>query len=358
MKLLVISPYFYPKIGGLENYAWNISKGLSEKYGWDIVVVTSNHIEKKYKTEIIEGIKIYRLPRLIKISNTPINPFWLFQLKKIIRIEKPDMINAHTPVPFMSDIAGLVSGKIPLYLTYHAGSLVKGNKILDVPLTMYEKFFLPNLLRKSKKIICVSSFISENLLKKFKHKCEIISPGVDTGLFKPGARTTKKNTILFIGNQKGMYKLKGLYTLISAIKHIPDAKLRIIGEQDYSKDKQIEYIGYKRGIDLVKEIQNSNIVVLPSAYDESFGMAIIEAMACKKPVIGSNAGGIPNVISDGKDGLIVPSNDILSLVKALRYLLKNSDIAEDMGDKGYLKIKKLYLWSIKINETYKILKKS
>lgn len=356
MKLLVVAPYFYPKIGGLENYAWNISKGLIEKYGWEIVVVTSNHIDKNYKEEIISGIKIYRLAPLFKLSNTPINPFWYFQLKNIFKKEKPDLINAHTPVPFIADLAGLASKKIPFYLTYHAGSLVKGHKLLDIPLIMYEKFFLPVLLKRSRKIICVSSFIKENLLINFKSKCKIISPGVDTNIFRPGSKTTKENVVLFIGNQKEMYKLKGLYALISAIKLIPNAKLRVIGERIESYDSQIEYAGYKRGKELANEIQDSNIVVLPSIYDESFGMAIIEAMACKKPVIGSNSGGIPSVITNGIDGLIVPTNDIESLAKALRTLLIKPKLAKNMGSNGYRKIQKIYLWDRKIDETYKVLK--
>src|SRR3712207_4234978 len=107
MKLMIIAPYFYPKIGGLENYAYNIALGLKKKFKWNIVVVTSNHVEKKYKEEKINGLKIYRLPYLFKLSNTPINPFWYFQIREIIKKENPDVINAHTPVPFISDIAAI-----------------------------------------------------------------------------------------------------------------------------------------------------------------------------------------------------------------------------------------------------------
>src|SRR5258708_18633695 len=108
-KIMIVSPYFPPNVGGAQNYAYNIATGLAKKYDWNVVVVTSNFINKKTEIENKDGITIYRLPILFKFSNTPINPFWYFQIKKLISIEKPDIINAHAPVPFISDIASLVS---------------------------------------------------------------------------------------------------------------------------------------------------------------------------------------------------------------------------------------------------------
>ena len=131
MKLLVVAPYFFPKIGGMENYSYNISKGLKEKYEWDVTIITSNHIEKKYKEERIDGMNIYRLPYWFKISNTTINPMWLFSIHKILIEEHPDIINAHSPVPFISDITSLIAGKIPLVTTYHSGSMIKAVKYLE-----------------------------------------------------------------------------------------------------------------------------------------------------------------------------------------------------------------------------------
>src|SRR3989344_8783646 len=109
-KIMFVTPYFYPKIGGLENYAYNIAKGLKKKYDWEVVVVTSNHEQPhKYKEEKIDGMKVYRLPRWFKVSNTPINPMWYFMIKKIIKKERPNIINAHTPVPFMADMAAMAA---------------------------------------------------------------------------------------------------------------------------------------------------------------------------------------------------------------------------------------------------------
>src|ERR1700738_1213150 len=104
VKLLIVAPYFPPHPGGLEAYAFNIAQGLMQTYDYEVVVVTSNPHGKEQIIEDYCGIKVYRLPILLRIANTPINPFWYVTLKSIIRAEKPDIINSHQPVPFIGDL--------------------------------------------------------------------------------------------------------------------------------------------------------------------------------------------------------------------------------------------------------------
>src|SRR5690348_15228823 len=99
VKVLIVAPYFPPHPGGLELYAFNTAQGLNKKYGYEVVVVTANPDGRKQIIEDYCGIKVYRLPIMLRISNTPINPLWVSKLKRIIRTEKPDIINSHQPVP-------------------------------------------------------------------------------------------------------------------------------------------------------------------------------------------------------------------------------------------------------------------
>src|SRR5260221_10829938 len=119
MKIVIIIPYFYPTIGGLQNYALHIAKGL-QKLQNKVIIITTNHAEKKYVVETIENLVIYRLPVQFRISNTPLNIQWFSDIENIIQNEKPDIINGHTPVPFISDIAAIIAKKhkIPFVLTY------------------------------------------------------------------------------------------------------------------------------------------------------------------------------------------------------------------------------------------------
>src|SRR3989344_6531410 len=175
-KIMVVTPYFYPKIGGLENYAFNISKGL-QKYGWEVVVITSNHESNTYKEEVIEGMKIYRLPRQFKLSNTPISFKWKNQIKDIIKKEKPSVINTHSPVPFIADIVSRVANKlnIPFILTYH-NDLVKDNAFLNLIAKAYYWILGNKTLDLSDKIIATSKYYADisPYLKKRKNKIEIV----------------------------------------------------------------------------------------------------------------------------------------------------------------------------------------
>jgi glycosyltransferase involved in cell wall biosynthesis/peptidoglycan/xylan/chitin deacetylase (PgdA/CDA1 family) len=365
LKIMIVTPYFYPKVGGLENYAYNIAKGLKEKYDLEIVIVTSNYREKKDSEEDLFGMKIYKLARWFKISNTPINLMWYFQIKNIIKKEKPDVINAHTPVPFISDITARVCNDIPFIVTYHTGSMMlKGKLLEDLLIKFYESSILKVTLKKAKKIICSSDFVRFDFLKDYTNKTITIAPGVDLNRFKYKI-SNFKNKILFVGNLKKVEKYKGLEYLLSAVniikKNIKDVKLTVVGEGDYTiyykklcKDleieRNVEFKGVLYNKNLVKEYQKTNVFVLPSLFD-SCPLVLLEAMACKKPVIGSNIGGIPYVIDNGKNGLIVSPKDSEALPKAIIKILKNPQLAKKMGENGYKKVKKIFIWEKQIKKT-------
>ena len=349
-KLLVAAPYFYPKIGGMEKYAWQISRGLHEKYGWEVVAVTSNHEEKKYKEEIIDGIKIYRLPYWFKISNTPINPMWYFDLKRIIKKEKPDIINGHSPVPFMADMAALASGEINFVLTYHSGSMKKFHGIVDVFINYYERFILPRISHKAKRIICASEFIRRSNFENMK-KAMVVTPGVDTSIFRPSTTERDKNTVLFVGNQKEMYELKGLNYLIEAVKSLPNINLKIVGEKIQSESPRVKYLGYLTQQELAYEMQKATVFVLPSIVEEGFGTAIAEAMACGAPVISTNSGGANEAVTDGVDGYIIPPKDTEELKKLISLIVGNIEKVKNIGDSGSRKISNYYDWKSKVKQT-------
>jgi len=371
IKLLVVTPYFYPKIGGIEKHTYNLYNGLRKKLGYEIVIITSNHESKEYKEETFEGMKIYRLSYQFKVSNTPISLKWKGQIKEIIKKEKPSIIMAHSPVPFISDVTILSNKKIPSILKYHSGSMKKERfSFSNLIIFIYEKIFLRKLLKKSDYIICTSDFVMNNFLKNYKNKSRTITPSVDLEVFK--AKNHKINSkILYVGRMDKTSKWKGINYLIGAIKivkqKIPDVKLNLVGEGDALQDymdqanklnlnKNISFLGALGGNKLVAKYNYSNLLVLPSISEaESFGMVLIEAMACKKPVVGSNIGGIPYVIDNGKNGLIIPPKNSQALAEAIIKILENPKIAKKMGEEGYKKVKEKFNLNNQIEETNKVI---
>ncbi len=375
MKLLVVTPYFYPKIGGLENYAWHICKGLKNKYGWEIVAVTSNHLEKKYVEETIEGIKIYRLPYWFKLSNTPINLGWIFDLMRIMRKEKPNVVNAHTPVPFIADLAAIASHlcSIPFVLTYH-NDLIKNNA-LDLIFRLYFATLGKITFMISKNIIATSHFYVDNsrYLKSIKGKLSVISPGVNLDFYnsvevsQPVVQAhNNKKVVLFVGQLDKTHSHKGLSYLIEAIKivqqKIKQVKLVVIGRGDMidsyreqSSDIDIEFKENANDTVLIQQYKLSDVVVLPSVSDsEGFGMVLIEAGACAKPVIGTKVGGIPYVIDHEVTGLLTDAKDASALARDISIILSNPKLAQQMGINGYKKIANKFTWDMKYKQAHNL----
>lgn len=367
-KLMVVTPYFYPESGGVANHTYNLYKRVAKK-NYEIIIITSGK-KNEIMEENLEGMKVYRLPRQFKISNTPISFGWKKQIKDIIEKEKPDLILGHMPVAFICDITLPLSlkEKVPFIIKYHhGGSMKKGKFPIDILIGLYETIFLKRIFKRSNKIITSSEFVKKIFLNKYLDKTMVITPAVDIKLFKP-SRSNPKNRILFVGNLKKSENYKGLNYLLESMSLIKNKnskiKLIVVGDGDYrhhyeklSKDlgieENVEFKGELKERELIKEYNNINILVLPSLM-ESFGMVLIEAMACKKPVIGSNIGGIPYVIDDGKNGLLVPPKDPQALAGAIMKILENPKLAKQMGENGYKKVKDNFTWDKKVIETEKI----
>ncbi|HRN69936.1 MAG TPA: glycosyltransferase family 4 protein [Candidatus Woesebacteria bacterium] len=368
MKLLVITPYFYPKVGGLENYAWHICKGLKEKYDWDIVAVASNHEKNEYKEEIIEGVKIYRLPVWFKLSNTPINLGWFIDIFKIIKEEKPDVINGHTPVPFISDIGAIVSYlvKMPFILTYQ-NDLVKDN-FLDIIFKLYYATLGNLTFFISKKIIVSNQYYADHsqFLKHVLKKVLVVSPGI----YLPEKKKNVKIfplSVLFVGQLDKTHIHKGLFYLIDAleivVKKIKDSQLIIVGKGDYVNEykeyikskslvNNVTFLGYIDDNKLQEVYSAVNIVTLPSiSQSEGFGMILIEAGSHKKPIIGSNVGGIPSIIKDGFNGYLVEPKNVEQLAEKISLLLTDKQLAKKLGENGYKEIIEKYVWELQVKKT-------
>jgi len=152
---------------------------------------------------------------------------------------------------------------------------------------------------------------------------------------------------------------KGQESLIQAAKLVlqsnPEVHFRIYGdmnsvsERDYKQhlhslvneyqlENDVEFMGYAH--DVVTALRQIDISVVPSSR-EPFGRVVIESMACQKPVIGSNIGGIPDIITD-ETGILVPPNDPAALADAILFLAKKPELRASMGRAGRIRIEEFF----------------
>jgi glycosyltransferase involved in cell wall biosynthesis len=349
MKLVIATPYFWPALGGLEHYAEQIARGLNTA-GHEVHIITSGAVTE---TVTHEGLTIHRLTTQLMVSNTPISFRWTSQIRRLLRDIQPDVINVHAPVPSLAIATWLAAGSTPLVVTYHTGSMKKGSLLTDAMIGLYETLVLPRLLKRANRIIAASEFVQNRFLARWVTKTIVITPGVDTNRFTPATNRRADSPVVFVGDSRD--PRKGLHILLEAMKRLPKLELRVIGPSHPTRQNGVIFTGPKTGTELVTELQGARLLVLPSTtQNESFGMVLVEAMACGLPVIGSRIGGIPTVIADGVNGLLVPASDTEALAAAIKQLSDDPAQAKRLGETGRQTVLRSYQWDQRVTATQNV----
>lgn len=362
-----ISQYFLPYKGGQENRIWQIGKRLSS-YGYSINVITSR-LPNTSLFEIIDGIKVFRSRTLFKIYNTPI-----FPISEVFRRVKTDIIEVHIPNLYTVEKGCYLSKKynLPLVITFHHEP--KGyNNLTKIISRVWKLIFYDNTLNYATKIITPTKrYIHEcKYLWKVKDKVVVIPNGVDLELFRPLNKTKCKNVlhidenelnILYVGK---LEEYKGISYLIRAIGEISNKnkniRLTIVGK---GKKRIFQELCRKLGVKAIfledipeKELpiiySSADVFVLPTVTTEGFGIVILEAMACGVPVVATNVGGIPEIVEDGENGLLVPPKSSTALSNAIIYLLENDEVRNKMKRRGLKKVRE-YSWDIATKKTKEV----
>ena len=343
MKVALVTPRFPPDVGGVERYvAW--LAGALRRRGHDVTVVTT-HPGRGERREVVDGVPVIRLGALATVSNTPVHPGWPRRLRRVLQGVAPDVVSAHAPVPGLADLAAYVS-PAPVVLTYHSGSLVKGDHRADPLLRAYERRVLPRVFDRCAALVAVSPVA----LTHATGRAQLVPPGVDVDLFTPSSDDDCETRVLYAGRVERTSRWKGLWVLVDAIaalrETVPDVRLSVVGSgddvpllqkraADLGISDLIDWHGEVRHEDLPEHYRRAGVTVLPSLTEaESFGMTLVEAMASGSPVVGSRIGGIPFVVRDGVDGMLVPPGDPSALADALASVLTDPARAAQLGRAG------------------------
>jgi len=166
-----------------------------------------------------------------------------------------------------------------------------------------------------------------------------IEPGNDTGdyFLYVGRLSEEKGIATLIDATINLFYKQGIDFNKSQIK-----KLKIVGGGPMkdrlelyakSKDKNgiIEFLGHKTHDEVLTLLRNCSFSVVPSEWYENYPYSIIEAFACHKPVIGSKAGGIPELVTDNETGLTFEMGNIDELSSKIEYMINNPEEIKRMG---------------------------
>jgi glycosyltransferase involved in cell wall biosynthesis len=198
-------------------------------------------------------------------------------------------------------------------------------------------------------IIAPSTFYRKKLIKFGFPKEKIIHlPNfVNEELYSPSYNFN--NYFIYFGR---LSEEKGIFTLVESMRRVEKGKCLIIGSGAIQERIEalvkrmgldnIELVGFKTGLELKKLIQNCMFSVLPSEWYENCPVALLESFVYGKPVIGSNAGGIPEHITHDKDGLIFKAADPEDLSDKINSLINAPNRILEMGKKARTKIEEVY----------------
>lgn len=209
------------------------------------------------------------------------------------------------------------------------------------------KKLIHHMINKSNLIICLSEEWKNFFLKTFNPKKvlilnNIISMPLLVNVLK------KKNLLQFIFLGK-IVEGKGIFDLLNTIhknKEYLNNKIKLVigGDGETKRLKEeihklnitniVEYIGWISGEDKDKLLSESDINILPS-YNEGLPISILEAMSYKMPIIATNVGGIPRVVKNEKNGILIEAGNYDMIFKSMKYFIENINKIEEYGNNSF-----------------------
>lgn len=168
---------------------------------------------------------------------------------------------------------------------------------------------------------------------------------------------TTEDYFLFHGR---IESIKGIWVLLEAFRLLPNLKLVVVGKGSelenakyFCTEKKIynvKFLDFVTGQDLQQLISKSIAGIVPSIWPETFGLAAAEVLNSGRPVIGSNIGGIPEVLDAGNDSILVEPGSVSDLVQAIKFIANNPIVADKMGKLGSQNIARKFSEKVHYNK--------
>ncbi|MFH1402733.1 MAG: glycosyltransferase [Candidatus Altiarchaeota archaeon] len=367
MKVCIVSKHYPPYVGGLESRVRDVAGWMSSR-GVEVLVLTSD--DSGEGSQIEDGVTVRRSRTLFTTFNAPFTPGVILDLLR----EEYDVIDVNMPDPLNSIyclITSVLRGK-SLVVTYHADILK--DRWYHMPFKICYSIFLNQILARAKAIFATSPNYAESsrILSKFIGKVVVAPSFVDTRRFNPGVDGSrvrerlglKRKAILFVGR---FVSYKGIEYLIEAframrVKHKLDLVLVGAGPLEgelkkmvsESKVEGVHFAGEVPVDELPEYYAACDVLVLPSVTrQEAFGLVLVEAMACGKPVVSTDFSGMPYVV-DGA-GVLAKPRDPADLASAIYRVLSDEDKYALLSMKARERVEELFTPDVvcgRILETY------
>jgi glycogen(starch) synthase len=376
MKVAFITFEYPPFVqGGAGIYAHNLTKELA-RLGHEVHVITGKATGGE-RESVEAGVFVHRIGLLNKPFLAAVS-FWFSLRKDFASLENQaggfDIVHGNG----LSDFSlGQRTVSSPRVITIHhltsttlralGASLAKRVRNVRGE-SGISSFIEPLCIRRASRVIAVSQFTKQDIISVYgipESRIEVIYHGArpenyvfpeeNKLRFRSSLGIESQPMILFVGR---LVPRKGVDILLRALPQVireMDVRLVLAGsgnQRDYQQlaqslgisDKVI-FLGHVPDDTLSLLHSSCDLFVLPSRL-EGLGIVIIEAMAAGKPIIATNAGGIPELIESGKNGILIEIGEEKELASAIIQMLGDKSLSRAIGENNREKVRERYSWEV------------
>ena len=305
---------------------------------------------------------------------------------RMLDVFRPDIIHVHNIYTHLSPSVLAVAKRrgIPVVMTVHDYALMSANYSLwDEPKMRSMDLNDIGILATARTKFIKGSFLATLILEmilKFHHAMKLYDPRiaqyttysnfVKDVMVRSGIHTQKISVLASFaeplmhgdnlsphlwgesegGSREGVLfagrleSYKGVHVLLESLRYLPSTtRIKIIGvgpdeerlKSMIGKDHRVAFLGFVPGSELWKMMAQAAVVVVPSIWNEPYGLVALEAMCQGTPIIVAKSGGLPEIVGESDAGIVVPPGDPRALARAIERILDNPDKAKAMGKAAY-----------------------
>ncbi len=277
-------------------------------------------------------------------------------VKRLIEQIEPDVVHAHYASSY--GYWGMKSGFRPFLLS------VWGTDVVEFPSNMISRIFLKRIIKSADVITATSEYlrgVASKFMDDNRTPVYVVPFGVEIGPM--ASKKTVSDTVRLIYT-KGHHKRYGPDILLKAFKaaleKCSSLSLTLAGEGKMTPQlkkmaanlgiaDKMEFTGFIDNGKVPAELAAHDILVMPSLR-EGFGVSSLEASATGLPTIATNVGGIPEIVVDGKTGLLVPPGDVSALAEAIVRFAQDAGLRHDFGMNARAFVEKRYNWDKNVDQ--------
>ncbi|MHB1575213.1 MAG: glycosyltransferase family 4 protein [Candidatus Dormibacteria bacterium] len=364
MKVAMVSPYDYRRPGGVGEHVRHLSSELRSR-GLAVTVIAPYAGSRQDPVpDLIALGRPIPVPANGSVARISLSFHLSRRIREVLEKERFDVVHIHEPLMPALPVNVLRLNRTAATVgTFHAYARQNLGYYYGRPI-------LRRQFRRLDECIAVSEPARAFVSRYFPAEYTVIPNGIDPTFYRPqtppaeGITHPRRRTILFLGRleeRKGLSTLLDAYQLLRQVR--ADCQLVVVGDgalrRGYERRVEEEGIPDVRFMGFIPEeakpgyFTAADIYCAPNTGKESFGVILLEAMASGTPVVATAIDGFRQVLTDGREGILVPPGNDGAMASALSFLLDHPEKRQEMGRAGTASAQG-YAWPLVADRVYRV----